>query len=202
MATQIYSHKCGFNTAYHLERANGEQVGYSLNEFIDDYGAPEHLTYDGAAVQVGSKTKFVDTIRKAQIRTHVSAPRRPDENPTKGSIREVKKKWYRIQAKKKAPDQICDFGISYVCETGNITASSSRYANGRTPLEIITGETPDISEYTDFGFYDWVWYKSNVGVDPPRLGRWLGVSHRIGRLMSYWICLHRGYPFHVERCSE
>ena len=120
IATQLYSHKCGFNAAYHLTKADGKQVGYTLNEFIDDYGAPEHLTYDGAAVQTGSKTKFVDTIRRANIRSHVSGPRRPDENPTEAAIREVKKKWYRIQAKKGAPDRVADFGISYVCEVGNI----------------------------------------------------------------------------------
>ena len=194
VATQLYSHKCGFNAAYHLTKANGEQVGYTLNEFIDDYGAPEHLTYDGAAVQTGSKTVFVDTIRRANIRSHVSGPRRPDENPTEAAIREVKKKWYRVQAKKGAPDRVADFGISYVCKIGNVTANSSRYAKGRTPLELITGETPDISEYTDFGFYDWVWFKQNAGVDPPKIGRWLGVSHRVGRLMSYWILPISGIP--------
>ena len=67
------------------------------------------------------------------------------------------------------------------------TTSSSRYANGRTPLEFITGETPDISEYLDFGFYDWVVYKSNAGVDSPELVRWLGVSHRTGPFLLYWI---------------
>ena len=77
--------------------------------------------------------------------------------------------------------------IIWVCETGNLIVSSSRYANGRTPLEIITGETPDISEYMDFGFYDWVVYRSNAGLGPNSLGRWLGVSHKVCQLMSYWI---------------
>ena len=31
-------------------------------------------------------------------------------------------------------------------------------------MEQIMGETPDISEYLDFGFYDWVWYKDNAGL--------------------------------------
>jgi hypothetical protein len=67
------------------------------------------------------------------------------------------------------------------------TTSSSRYANGRTPIEIITGETPDLSEYLDFGFYDWVFFKENIGMGVVALGRFLGVSHRVGNLMSYWI---------------
>ena len=82
-----------------------------------------------------------------------------------------------MKSKKNIPDILWNFGISYVCETGNITANSSRYANRRAPIEIITGETPNISEYVDFGFYDWVTYKSNAGVDASQLGKWLGVSH-------------------------
>ena len=91
--SQIYSHKCGFNAAYHMRRANNDNVGNSLNDCINDYGIPDYLTYDGAAVQVGSKTKFQETIRRSRINTHVSAPRRPNENPAEGSIREVKKRW-------------------------------------------------------------------------------------------------------------
>jgi hypothetical protein len=33
----------------------------------------------------------------------------------------------------------------------------ARGPNGRTGHEEITGNTPDISEYIDFDFYDWVW---------------------------------------------
>ena len=57
----------------------------------------------------------------------------------------------------------------------------------KTPLEIITGDTPDISEYLDFSFYDWVTYRANLGLGENSLGKWLGVSHKIGQLMSYWI---------------
>ena len=83
--------------------------------------------------------------------------------------------------------------------------SSSHYAKGRTPLEIITGETPDISEYLDFGFYDWVVYRNNAGLGELSLGRWLGVSHKIGQLMSYWILTVSGRPIscvNVQRLTE
>ena len=57
--------------------------------------------------------------------------------------------------------------------------SGSRYAEGRAPLEYVTGETPDISQYLDFGFYDWVSYRIISGLDELSLGRWLGVSHKV-----------------------
>ena len=194
IASQIYSHKCGFNVTYHLKKVDGENVGFTLSDFVHEYGAPQKLTYDGAQVQRGSKTRFVDIIRRANIDYHVTSPRRPNENPAESAIREVKKRWYRIQHKKNIPSRLWDYGITWVCETGNVTVSSSKYADGRTPLEIITGDTPDISEYLDFGFYDWVTYKPNAGVAAPELGRWLGVSHHVGKLMSYWVLPESGIP--------
>ena len=76
-------------------------------------------------------------------------------------------------AKANVPKRLWDYALAYVCETGNVTASGSRYARERTPLEIITGETPNIFEYLDFGFYDWVTFKQEGGVAAPRIGRWL-----------------------------
>ena len=60
--------------------------------------------------------------------------------------------------KRSVPRRLWDYGLVCVSETGNLTVSGSRYAQARTGLEIITGETPDISEYVDFSFYDWVTY--------------------------------------------
>ena len=59
--------------------------------------------------------------------------------------------------------------------------------DGGVPLEKITGETEDIQDYLDFGFYDRVWFHENSGLGERGLGRWLGVSHRTGGAMSYWI---------------
>ena len=73
----------------------------------------------------------------------------------------------------------------------SLTANSSFQLEGRTPIEQVTGETPNISEYLDFSFYDWVQYRDNAGVGDNMFGVWLGVSHRIGNLMSDWILTSR-----------
>jgi hypothetical protein len=156
--------------------------------------APDHLTFDGATVQTGPKTRFMSAIRRYEIKYHVSGPRRPNENPAEQSIHEVKKRWYRIMLKKKVPIRLWDYGFIWICEIDNVCANMSKYAEGRTPLEIITGETPDISEYLDFEFYDWVMYRSNAGLGEVELARWLGVSHRVERMMSYWILPESGIP--------
>ncbi len=59
-------------------------------------------------------------------------------------------------------------------------------------MERVSGESVDISEYLDFGFYDWIWYRDNAGLGITKLGRWLGVSHRIGTIMSFWVLTSTG----------
>ena len=63
----------------------------------------------------------------------------------------------------------------------------------RTPDEELTGNTPDISEYLDFGFYDQIWYW-HAGDKAARVGRWLGVATTRGEFMSYWILPYSGQP--------
>ena len=75
-----------------------------------------------------------------------------------------------------------------------MTANSSRHVKGRTPLELITGDTPVVSEHPDLGFCDFVQCRSNAGLDTPKLRRWLGVSHRVGKLVSHWILPQAGIP--------
>ena len=65
--------------------------------------------------------------------------------------------------------------------------------DGGVPLENITGKTEDISYYLDFGFYDRVQFYENSGPGKRGLGRWLGVSHRTGGDMFYWILKANGY---------
>ena len=60
--------------------------------------------------------------------------------------------------------------------------------DGRLPLERLTGDTIYISEWLEFEFYDLVWFWNNQSDDTkPMLAQWLGVSHRVGIALCYWI---------------
>ena len=68
-----------------------------------------------------------------------------------------------------------------------ITASFTANLQGRTALEDLPGETADISQYFDFGFYDRDWFKEDGGLGETKLARFLVVSHQVGTLISYWV---------------
>ena len=74
----------------------------------------------------------------------------------------------------------------------SLTHTSVGNLQGCIPLAQVTGETPDISEFLDFGFYDRVWYKDNAGIGPQLSGRWLGVATTHGNLMCYHILNQTG----------
>ena len=78
-------------------------------------------------------------------------------------------------------------GILYVSNIMQITASFAADLHGRTLLEALNGETPDISLYLYFCFYVRVWFKEDAELGETKLGIFLGVSHHIGSLVSYWV---------------
>ena len=133
-------------------------------------------------------TEFMMQIRQHGIDYHISETQRHNENPAEGVIREIRKKWYRILVRKHVPKRLWDYGFVWVSEIMSMTNICSRsIGESIVPMTHITGETVDISEFLDFGFYDRVWYKENSGLGPESPGRWLGVSSRTGRLMCYFI---------------
>jgi hypothetical protein len=70
--------------------------------------------------------------------------------------------------------------------------------NKQSGYEMITGKTPDISEYLDFNFYDLVWYwrqpSPSLSEHDRELARWMGVAHRVGSNMCYWLMPVSGVP--------
>ena len=144
----------------------------------------------------------METINRATIDYHISRPYRPEENPAEGGIRELKRRFYRLVVKHGIPDRLWDFILDYVVDTMNITANYSRYSDGRVPLEVITGITPDITEYMDFTIYGWVYYRTDGGLGVNEIGRWLGVSHRTGPMMTYWILPKSGRPISTDTVQQ
>ena len=182
---QVFASKGYFAQIYPM--GSKSQAGEALKTFCNEFGVPDRLISDGSKEQTGKHTEFVKQVRKHDIDHHVIEPERPNQNAAESVIRELRKKWFRVMVKKRVPRKLWDYGARWICETMQLTATSAGGMGTSIPLQVVTGETPDISEYLDFGFYDRVWYHENAGLGERKLGRWLGVSKRVGSLMSYWI---------------
>ena len=163
------------------------KAGDALRTFCQEFGVLDKLTFDGSKEQGQIKIEFMKQIRKNDIDFHVIKPDCHNQNPCEGAIREVRRKWFRTMIRNRVPRRLWEYGMQWVCETMQWTSTQSGGLYGCTPIESVTGKTVDISEYLDLGFYDQVWYHENAGLGERLHGRWLGVSHQIGILMSYYI---------------
>ena len=93
-------------------------------------------------------------------------------------------------ARKNVPLRLWCFAAEHLANIMCFTATPLARLQGRTSYEFVFGHTPDISEYIKFGFFDWVWYWDRDAEYPNELkrkGRWLGVAHRDGQGMCYYI---------------
>ena len=88
---------------------------------------------------------------------------------------------------KRVPRKLWGYGFQWTTQVMEITSTRSGGLRGGFPFQDVTGETPDISEYLDFGFYDHVSYKENDVLGMTAIRRCIGVYHMVGRLMSYWM---------------
>jgi hypothetical protein len=104
------------------------------------------------------------------------------------------KQWKLQMTKKKVPKRLWDFGLIYESE---LLSWMARGTDCQTGYEEVTGQTPDISDWMDFKFYDLVWWldqptKPNFTDHTRRLAQWLGVSHQVGLDVSYWLITESG----------
>ncbi len=197
---QVFANNNFFAEVYPM--ATKKDAGLAFKEFIKDYGVPEELTIDGSKEQNAKGTVFNKACRANDVKVTRTETERSNQNPAEGVIREVRRKWFRTMIRKRVPRRLWDYGIRWTCQIMQRTSTQAGSLRGDCPLQEVTGETVDISEYLDFSFYDHVWYKENAGLGVTLIGRWLGVSHRVGGLMSYWILTQKGTVISLPLCSE
>jgi hypothetical protein len=109
----------------------------------------------------------------------------------------MKKAVCHAMIKSRAPKCLRDYCMIYQCKLRNFIAHPIFRLNGHTPYENVTGHTPDISKYLDYSWYDTIWYYDqdmNFPEDHRKLGKWLGVVHRVGQALCYYILNDKGVP--------
>ncbi len=92
--------------------------------------------------------------------------------------------------KKRVPEVLWCYCLEYVSE---VLLQNMVKINELTLYESLTRETPDISEYIEFEFHDWVKYWDPRAKMPgEQLGKWLGVCKNVGAAMTYSILKDNG----------
>jgi hypothetical protein len=184
-----------YTRVYPMESKASSNIAQALTEFIDDVGIPGTLMCDLATEQTGKHTDVMKLVRRFQIRLLSAEKGRgtTQNHKAETEIREVKTKWKIRMRENRVPARLWDYGLVYIAEIQSLLA---RGPDQRPGIEKVMGQTIDISEWLDFDFYDRVWYwdqaKTDINNEQARLGRWLGIAHRVGSDMTYWILTKSG----------
>lgn len=84
----------------------------------------------------------------------------------------------------------------YTTDLRNWIVRPLHQQHGRTPFEILTGNTLDIIEFLEYEWYQPVWYNEPTSFSAQRkhLAKWIGVAHRVWQAMCYWLLKESGIP--------
>lgn len=94
-------------------------------------------------------------IRKCWIQTSQSKPYSPWQVRAELCNRELNK---AVRTVAKTPSYLQDFCSVYHAEIQSFKAHPLFKLHDRTPYKVVTGYTPDISEYTVYKWYETFWY--------------------------------------------
>ena len=179
---QIFTDGEGFIVAYPMKSKS--MAGLQLQRNCRDVGVPNELHCDNAPEMVGHETEFQSICRHNRIKTSTTEPHSPWQNRCENIIGVITKKAKGRRVRRRVPSALWDFDLVWECEIYSRTVTK----HGRTGLEVLTGDTTDISEWIEFEFYDLVYFWDDRDKEhKPSIGRWLGVSHHVGSALCYWI---------------
>lgn len=186
---QVLANGRGFVRAYPASSNTTELASQALDEFCQDVGVPRRLHSDRAKEYCANGCKFLRNAKRKHIELTYTEPGRHEMHDIDVEIRELKKRYQDKMHKKGVPTRLWPYVLVHQAE---IMSLIPRGRQNRSGYEIITGKTPDITEYLDFDIWDLCWYHREDSPDKRDVGRWLGISHRIGSDMCYWVMTKSG----------
>lgn len=182
-----------YTESYAKPTRNAANATDALREFVTDVGAPDELKVDSAPEFIGKNTETVKYCRRNGIDVTYAEPHRKNEiAPADTAIREIKKFWQYKKCNKDIPSRVWDFGLTHASQIATVSPIDGKM----TGYESVLHKKPDISALLDFDFWDLVWYLKgdhpSVGDNAKELGRWLGISRKVGAALTYFIMTKDG----------
>ena len=174
----------------HVHPMRGEkEAAQSLLHLAQDVGIPAELKSDNAPLLTGPTSDFVKQAEFLRLKLTSTEPYTQRHNLSEGEIRVLKRRWKNRMALLRVPKRLWCYALQY---DARILSMTARGRDGIPGLERVTGDTCDITEWLDFSFYDRVWFENNPE-EGFKIGRWLGVSHRVGSALCYYVLAANGF---------
>ena len=182
MCAQLYVGKqSNFTKIYGMKTESSFPTTFL--DFIRRYGAMKGLRSDNAKTQIQEAIR--DIQRNYRIDDWQSAPYQQHQNPAERRIQEVKAFTTMILDRTGAPGWTWLLCMHYAVDILNHLAYAS--LEGRAPIEVAFGETPDISKFLTLTFWDEVLYLDPEARFPDtkeKRARFVGFAETVGDALT------------------
>eukprot|EP00934_Nitzschia_sp_Nitz4_P009388 Nitzschia sp. Nitz4//scaffold547_size3361//334//3245//NITZ4_009269-RA/size3361-snap-gene-0.1-mRNA-1//-1//CDS//3329554282//9378//frame0 len=159
----------------------------TLEDVIRSRGAMDTLISDRGSNEISNRVK--DILRALSIRDWNSEAHYQHQNHAERRYRDLETTCNLVFNMTGAPSECWLFCLHYVAYILNHTATRS--LGWRTPLEKLTGITPDISAITRFRFWEPVYFATHDPSFPSDstelLGRFLGFAPNVGHALTFQV---------------
>ena len=191
---QLYATDFGWVRAYPMEK---EQQGPStLDILFKNEGVPDKVIGDFSKMQTrassGKKHSsgldgFKRKLREAGSSFHALEGDSQWGNAAETRVREAKRRSGRMMVRAGCPLKLWDHALEHSCRLESATAKDIYKLNGQVPETMLRGDTFDISELCQYGFYDWIKFREPGATYPDDempYGRYLGPIDDVGSANS------------------
>jgi Reverse transcriptase (RNA-dependent DNA polymerase) len=181
-AAQVYTNGAGYD--FFIPITGKKNVHRTLQTIAEVAGVPHVMVTDGEGA-LRSK-KWLRECRRLGMQSKITVPRSPWRNLAEASIRELKKAVRKAMRRSGSPRKLWNLCGTWCAAIRRITAMDK--LGGRTPTEVVTGTTPDISQYALFDWYQPIRYldpKIPFPNERKLLGRFVGVAENTTDEMAF-----------------
>ena len=164
-----------------------KEFSSTLADNIRHRGAMDKLISDRAKSEISNKVKEI--LRALVIDEWQSEPHHQHQNYAERRYATVKSKANIILNRTGAPASCWFLCVCYVCFLTNHLATES--LGWKTPLQVLTGETSDISILLHFKFWERVYYtrvdSSYPSESTEECGHFVGFGESVGDAMTFMV---------------
>ena len=132
------------------------QAAETIQEFLKDVGILENLNSDRTPFLCQRESSYLNLAKGKRINLNYADPEYSNGIYNVGiKIIDLKKCWHHNMVSNNCPRRVWYFVLKHAANVIHMIPSAK--LNGITPIEAVTGETPDILVCVDFDLYDLVW---------------------------------------------
>ena len=198
---QIFVTDKGYVFVVAMKRKGDAHKAYK--RFFKRIGVPDALITDGAREQaLGDAKKICDqvgtTLRQLERNT-------PWSNRAELYVGLIKRAVKKDLKKSNCPMCLWDYCAERRAQVNNVTAKDLFQLDGQTSHYTVTGDEPDISNISQFEWYEWVYYREQAARFPfpsEVLGRVLGPAYNAGNEMAQWVLKINGKVVPRRTCRS